>query len=238
MDNAPISFGATSEQSTFMGEQPLSAAAGIPADPPQPIPMPSQSLPGQALAEQTFPAVSDSPAFSSDPAAPVSYSEAAYGATNSSEYQQQYDGQYDDGTDKKTFQMNPHASIFRSMYTEPQQGGGSSGGYNNNYNQRGFSSHRSNNGVSRGGRGGPKGASTGMNNGYARGGGPGPRGASSYGGSSNGRGGSSGNSYNRGGSGGGMRGAPSSRGSSGSMRGGSRGGATSYARSMQQGNMS
>ncbi|ELT92363.1 hypothetical protein CAPTEDRAFT_169720 [Capitella teleta] len=240
MDNASISFGATSQQSTFMGEQPLSAAAMATDIGPQPIPLPSQALPGQSLSEQNFPAASDSAAFSNE--APVSYSEAAYGATNSSDFaQQQYEGQYaDDGSDKKTFTMNPNASIFRSMYTEPpQQGGGSSSsgrGYNSNYNQRqgAYSSHRSNNGAPRGagGRGGAK-VSGSMNNGYSRGGSSGgPRG-SSYGGSSNGRGGSSGNTYNRGGAGGaGMRGASSGR---GGMRGSNRG--TSYARSMQQGNM-
>jgi caprin-1 len=248
MDNASISFGATSEQSTFMGEQSLGGSIAADGG-PQPIPLPNQTLPGQSLSEQSFPVAADSPAFSSE--APVSYSEAAYAAANSSEYgQQQYDGQFpDDGTDKKTFQMNPHASIFRSMYTEQQQQGGSSGGYGNNYNQRqggGYSSQRSNNGGPRSGnpRGGPRGGS-GMNNGYGRGGGP--RGASSYGGASNGRSNAPGNGTylgnnprgsSRGGAG--MRGGPSGGrgGSSSSMRGGGpRTGATSYARSMQQGGM-
>jgi caprin-1 len=234
MDNASISFGATSEPASFMPES-ISDVG------PQPIPLPNQALPGQSLAEQSFPSAGDSPSFSSE--APVSYSEAAYAAAaaNSGEF-----GQFqEDGTDKKTFTMNPHASIFRSMYTEPQSQQSSSGGYSNNYNQRqgGYSSQRSNNGGQRssGGRGGPRGGGGGgsaMNNGYGRA----PRGgASSYGGSANGRSNAPGNgaylgNNSRGSSrgGAGMRGGPSGRGGGSNMRGPRGGSSASYARSMQQ----
>ena len=73
------------------------------SEPPAPIPMPSETLPGQSLSSFSAEQQAPPPQQQQPPQAPSSYSQAA--------------------ADEQKSQLNPNANIFSSMYGGPSGGG-------------------------------------------------------------------------------------------------------------------